>query len=321
MRSLLNRLSFFKSSKEWEPVLHFVVKDTELREVLHTDGYCIVDFADESIIDQLCELYKRLHKLDNREGGMFYGLYSMDMAYRKEVHDAINEMLSERFDYFFTDYKNVINFFITKLPGPKSELNIHQDMTSLDENRFSPLSVWLPLQDINKDNGAVCLIPRTQYFFSPYRSISFTSPYQHLSQEVLPYLRPIYLKKGQALLFDPRVLHHSMPNLSKDPRIAIVSGIFPEEADIITCFKEPRSGSKIELLLQPEEFLLYNKNFYQNCTDRPETGERIGQVSKEMPSMSAREFRNLCEKYKVEPYEGSITFMNNNCEMIGEPVD
>jgi len=320
MLQALRSLLFPESEDNWTPVPHEVFRDEALKKTIHDDGYAILDMLSDEEVNRLLDLYGQTHKLSNESGGMFYGLYSMDLDYRRQVHEEIRTILSRALDGLFHDYKNIVNFFITKLPGPKSELNIHQDMTSLDESKYSPLSLWIPLHDVNEENGALCLVPRSHRFFSPYRSISFETPYGSLTQDIMPYLRPIILKKGQALCFDPRLLHHSLPNMSSAPRLAVVAGVFPKEADLITCFKEPSPEAQIELLHQPEDFLLTNTNFYMFCTDRPKTGDRIGFVGKPMAPLSSKKFAQLCKNAGVLPYEGALPFLNTECQMIGEPV-
>jgi hypothetical protein len=307
--------------KKWEPVPNKVIKDHLLKNTIHEEGFAVLNLLSDVQVDALLELYHKTHRLFNDGGGgMFYGLYSMDLEYRKRVHIEIQQIIAPILEDHFIDFKNVVNFFITKLPGPKSELNIHQDMTSLDENKYSPLSIWIPLHDVHEQNGALCLVPKSHRFFSPYRGISFETPYGNITPDILPYLRPIPLKKGQALLFDPRLLHHSLPNMSSEPRIAIVAGVFPLEAQIITCFKDPDPKAEIELLLQPEEFLLTNTNFYLHCTDRPMTGEKIASVGKPMPPLTGKNFVKLCQEAGVLPYEGDLPFLKTPCQMIGEPV-
>jgi hypothetical protein len=314
-------LSFLKKEpRSWRPLPHTVIKDAGTAEIIHQEGFVVAEALDESQIQLLQKLYASTHDLKSDEGGMFYGMYSLDMAYRKKVHDAIAEILTPVFESFFKDYKNIVNFFITKLPGPKSELNIHQDMTAMDETKYSPLSVWIPLQDVTEENGALCVMPRSHFMLSPYRSISFEAPYGHLSSEIIRYLRPIRLKAGQVLIFDPRILHHSLPNLSSSPRVAIVAGIFPEEAEIITCFKEPEPSATIELLLQPDDFMFTNDNFFHHCTDRPKTGQPIARVGKPMPALTLKAFRKHCQDLDIQPYDKSLPFYNNTCHMIGEPL-
>lgn len=313
--------SFFRGRDvKWRPVPHSVVRATSLAEQLHTEGYSVAELFNQEQILLLKDLYNETHNLSSSEGGMFYGMYSLDLNYRKHVHHKISEIIQPALDTLFKDYKNVVNFFISKLPGPQSELNIHQDMTSLDETLFSPLSIWIPLHDVNEENGALCVVPRSHFMFSPFRSISFQTPYGNLSDEIAQYLRPVYMKAGQALIFDPRILHHSLPNFSNSPRVAIVAGIFPSEAEIITCYKEPEPDAAIELLLQPDDFMFTNDNFFHNCTARPKTGKTIATVGKPMAPLSTKAFKEKCALLGIQPYEGQLPFLKQPCKMIGEPV-
>lgn len=320
---MLNQLiAKLKPSKRpgWKPLPHEVVRDENLKDKLHQNGFAILELLNQKQLKALTELYEQTHQLKAEQGGMFYGMYSLDLDYRKKVHEQIAEILQPVLEKHFKSYKNIINFFIVKLPGPKSELNIHQDMTSLDETRFSPLSIWIPLQDVNEENGALCIVPKSHFMFSPYRSISFDTPYGNISSAIAPYLRPVNLKAGEALMFDPRILHHSLPNMGNKPRVAIVAGIFPQDAEIITCFKEPEAESTIELLLQPDDFMFTNDNFFHNCTARPKTGIMVANVGKPMPPLTPAQFDRKCAELGIEPYDGKLAYLNETCQMIGEPV-
>ena len=227
----------------WRPVKNRIIKSSSLSQQILEEGYAVLDFADAAQIKELNILYSNEHKLDIDGGGMFYSLYSQHIDYRKKINECISEILRPSVSALFQDYREVVNTFIVKFPGPKSEFFIHQDTTGLDEYRYSPLSIWLALDDIEKENGCMCLIPKSHHFFSPYRGISFGFPFDDIKDEVGQYLVPVPVKKGQAIIFDPRVVHNSLENQSDKPRVVSLTGLFPKEAEFIHCYLD---GSKDE---------------------------------------------------------------------------
>lgn len=271
------------SNFNWQPKRHEIIKDTALADTIHDVGYTIPGNIGPEAIARLKELYAELHDFKAPEGGMFYSLYSNNIDYRKQVHQGIWEIMKPIYDQYFNDYKLVINSFIVKLQGSESEFTLHQDSTGMDELEHSPLSVWIPLQDTNLDNGCLSFVPKSHAMFYPYRGISFASPFSNIETEVRKYLVPVEMKAGDILLFDNRLVHYSPPNMTSEPRIIVMSGVFPSSAKMQVCYKDEMiDNAPIEIYEQTDDYLVTNTTFYHNCTCRPERGEKIKELNIEL---------------------------------------
>ncbi|NVK65750.1 MAG: phytanoyl-CoA dioxygenase family protein [Flavobacteriales bacterium] len=305
----------------WKPVKHVVFQDDKLAEKIHTKGFSTFQGLSEEQLQQLNDLFNREHSFDVKEGGMFYSMYSRDKEYRKRVHEKIGEILKPTLEKHFQNYKNVVNAFVVKLPGEKSEFYVHQDTTAMDEFKFSPLSLWIPLHDITENNGALAVIEKTQWFFSPYRGVSFAFPFKKINDTIKKYLRPIYMKAGEVLCFDNRIIHNSMANTSNQPRIAVICGVFPAEATFQTCYRGSEENAPIELYHHEDNYMMDYPHFFYNCTDRPHFGEK-GKVEKTVfPEMSKEEFEELCELNNIEVVNElkEVEATTTNCQLIAEP--
>ena len=129
------------------------------------------------------------------------------------------------------------------------------------------------------------------------------------------------MQRGEALIFDNRLLHSSLPNRSRHNRDAIVSGIFPAQATFQVCFKQPgQSDAPIEIFEQAADWLLDYPNFLQNCHERPVAGTVIGHAQFEFPPMSDTEFRELCAAHGVHAVHSMPEPAKQRCNMIPEPV-
>lgn len=307
----------------WKPVPQSILKSREIAAAVEDIGYTVVDFLKEEELKKLDELYRQHHHIDVKDGGMFYSVYSKDVLYRKKIHAAVNDVLQQAFDRFLTGYRVALNAFVIKAPGPKSEFNVHQDGTGVDEFKYSTLSIWTPLTDIDEKNGALCVMPQSHKMFSPYRGISFPAPYEKIQSTVKKYLYPVYLQRGQAIFFDNRLVHNSMNNQTTENRAVIVSSILPKDAEIITCFKntEGANANKIELIQHEDAFLLEYDSFLENCHMKPNTGATVAYAEDKYPELSSEAFEALCKEYRVTPYSGSPLFIEHDtCQMIAEPV-
>jgi hypothetical protein len=306
----------------WKPASRPYLNDPETEVALQDVGYKIVGRLTSAEIQKLNDLYADLHHFEKPNGGMFYSVYSRDLLYRNKVHNGIGQILDPIYGKLFNDYKSVLNSFIVKVSGPESEFSLHQDSTGLDEMKYSCLSIWIPLQDTGTDNGCMCVVPHSHKMFSPYRGISFPQAFDSISDTVRQYLQPIEMKAGDILLFDNRLVHNSVVNSSGQDRIVIMSGIFPEEASILSCYKDMSNiKNPIELIEQEDDYLLTFENFFHDCTCRPETGKSIGFVNWDTSQMSEQEFLSLCGMYGIKPVNHPAAAKSvSNQAIIGEPI-
>lgn len=306
----------------WTPKKHTVIKDSNLSEKIHRDGFAILDFISEEKVCELLAFYHAEHSLKSEKGGMFYSVYSKDLAYREKTHQHIYQVIKPAIDLLFKDYNNVINAFVVKASGPNSSFYLHQDTTALDEFKYSPLSIWIALQDTDATNGAVNIIPKTHWLFSPYRGVTIPFPFSKIQEAMKPYLMTIKLKAGQALVFDNRLVHNSSVNHSGKDRLAIVSGIFPKEASFITCYKDQSDqGNKIEMHAHDQDYLLKYPNFFYDCHDRPINSIMIDQIEDDFPAISSEQFEAFCAANGLQSQENYSREAAPVFNIISEPIN
>lgn len=308
----------FKHPFNWSPAPFTVFKDAGLASRIEEEGFAVVDFLSPDQLEQMQSLYGEEHRLEDEKGGMFYTVYSQDVAYRKRIHEMLQDILQPSLEAHFENYSNALNFFINKLPGDQSGFALHQDSSAIDEFKHSALSVWMPLQNVDENNGALWLIEKTHQLFSPFRSVSFAPPFAAIKDTLVDYLQPIPLKAGQALFFDARVVHTSGRNTSGKNRLAVVSGILPAEYDFQLSYQDA-PNDPIELYRQAPDFLINYPNFFHDCTLRPTIGERIGEAPFVYPSVSKEQFEADCAALSI-PKRNRYKEHNSEINFITEPV-
>lgn len=180
---------------------------------------------------------------------------------------------------------------------------------------------WKPARHIRRENGALAVVPRTHHISSPYRGISFEPRCSKVQDLVRRFLEPVEVPLGQAVLFDARMLHCSLENRTEEDRAVVVSGIFPQGSEIVTCFREPEAKAPIELFRQPPEFLLRFPNFLHDCHARPTMSEVVGTVpAGQVPQpMTEGEFLAACRLLGIEARDEMPPAPGPRCHMIGEP--
>jgi len=319
-KRIIGRLS--NENTPWQPLRHTFLISNEHADTIHETGYTIAGKITDNELAKLKELYHSLHNFRHTGGGMFYSLYSRDISYRKRVHKEIQEVMQPIYDTMFKEYRCVINAFIVKVMGPESEFSLHQDSTGLDEMKYSALSVWIPLQDTDDKNGCLSVVPHSHKMFSPYRGISFPQRFESISSTVRKYLVPIKMKAGEILLFDNRLVHTSGTNNSNSDRVVVMSGIFPKNARIVSCYKDTNAqNSPIEIIEQEDDYLLTYESFFHNCTCRPTAGKLVNTVTWDLSQMTKKEFLNLCKKYNLrENNDYNRMTLSSKQTIIEEPA-
>lgn len=303
----------------WKPVPHSVIRDEELRSEIHITGYAIKNWLSEEQVKELRNLWSDLHELAVEDGGIFYSVYSSDLEYRKQVHDRAAKIVSPVLDEHFQNYKNIINTFVAKTPGPNSEFYVHQDTSALDEHSHSALSVWIPLVDVGPENGGLSVIEKTQWLYSPYRAVTIPFPFHNYLEEVKPYLKPIEMKAGQVLVFDPRIIHSSGVNSSDHERVAMIAGIFPKDASFQHYFMDEGDKSKLDVYAQSEDFMLEYPNFFYDCHIRPTVGKVVNQLGNDFPEVTKEMFLQFCKENKIERPAKLNDMSRSPVNLVAEP--
>jgi hypothetical protein len=302
----------------WSPVENEVITDDAFRKKILEDGFIKLPKISDAKIESLKAAFHQYHQIN--ETGMFYSLYSKDAGYRKETDNTISSILKNVFEQYFRNYKSSFNLFIIKTANTNEEFFIHQDPSYIDESKYSPLHIWIPLDDITENNGALCFVPKSHRFFAPYRNISFNPPYENIRPFIRQYLEPVFLKAGEILLFDPRLLHNSLPNNTNETRAVILCGLFPKEAEIISCYKdEAVQNSPLEFYRQSEDFFLTYPDFFESCRMRPVVGEHLGAITFDNNLITEEQFAELCKNHGVEPVNFLRAEEVETCHMFGEP--
>lgn len=295
-----------------------MIKSTEVEEELKTKGFSVGAVNRPGCIPELKELYNSLHSLNTREsGGSFWSIYSRNEKYKREVHENIQRILKPLLDSLFEDYKCAICSFVVKLTGGNSYLHTHRDLSSMDETKYAPLSLWLPLQDVNAHNGPVYFLPGSHAGAYPYRSLNAPVFEEGLEPVCWNYGVPAYLKQGEMVLFDPRTLHFSPPNFSNETRIAVVCSIFPEAADLQLSYYNADEAS-MEVYSFADDFMITYPHFLSYPPVKPEGGTLVKKVPFYPTYLNAALLEEWCKEQGLKP-TGFVP-SNTDAFPVAEPV-
>ncbi|MBS1618555.1 MAG: phytanoyl-CoA dioxygenase family protein, partial [Bacteroidetes bacterium] len=249
------------------------------------NGYIILPFYNDQEITELVDLYHSLHPQD--EKGFFPSTFSRDKSYRHTADQEIRRVCRRSIEAYCRDIKVMCGSFIVKSPGPESGMCVHQDMSLIDESRYTGINIWVPLCDLTIENGALFVIPGSHRIMPTYRSSSIPEFFAPVMDEIIDYLQPVLIPAGHAVFFDQSIIHYSPPNYSDKIRIVTNTYFAHQSTEFRTYYwnQAEHGKTQIEAFAQDDSFMTDFEQFGDNIRDRPKVGRSLGLVSYDFPAI------------------------------------
>jgi len=261
-----------------------VFKDPTIQAKFEKEGYVILPFYNAEEVEKLTQLYHEMHP--SNEQGFFPSTFSQDKNYRHKADEEIRLSCQRSADLYLQDIKMVCGAYIVKNPGPESGMCVHQDMSLLDESRFTGINIWATLTDLSVENGTLFALKGSHRLFPTYRGSSIPEFFQNVSDEIIDYLEPIIIKAGEAVFFDQSIIHYSPPNYSDKVRIVTNTYFTHQDAEYRTYFYNPTEHPKeVEAFEQSNTFMTDFEQFGNNIQARPTVGKSLGLIPYDFPKI------------------------------------
>jgi len=275
-----------------------IFKNKEHQSLFDKQGFIVLPFLNVDEIKELETTFDDLHP-NLADNGFFSGSYSSDFNYKKKASNKIVKVFSRAYESTFKDYKPFGGAFLYKTPGEQSELAAHQDWTIVDEEKEIALNCWVPLCDVDLNNGPIMILPGSQFSKHPVlRAPTLPFFFSGNDDVVMQELEPMIVKAGTAVILNQSVIHYSPPNTSSSVRKAITAGIKSKDAQMYFHYKVP-GEDKLEIFKENDDFLIRFENFMEDIGKRPQLGESIGFKSYKLPEYSRDELIKLVSEMKV----------------------
>lgn len=233
-------------------------------KTLNELGYVVVDFCEpEKIKDTFSNIEKHNSALkfaNNNHKSIdvtFHCTYlDHDKNYKLIVWQELLSLIDTFLDATFTNHKIIQANLFNKAPGT-GFIAPHQNLTTVDEEEYTSVSIWVPLQNTTETNGTLHFMPKSHGKFEQYRNSNIHWAPMDASSEISDYqMIPINLNVGQALIFDDSIVHASPINLSNENRYVFHYLAIPKQANPVFC---KRTNTEVSLI-QVDDL------FWQNYT-------------------------------------------------------
>lgn len=204
--------------------------ESELTERLADDGFAVFDLLNDQDVEALTAIFNEHHE-SNPEG--FYATTHLsDKQKRKTLSDRAMSILACRIESHFENIQLLGGAFISKAPGEKGILPLHQDWNLVDENVARSYNMWIPLVDVNEENGAMRILVASHSKQETYRGPNVPPVLYPISNEVDQHMVSLNMKQGEAVLYDHALWHSSPQNQTNQLRLAFVLGVVPKNAEL-----------------------------------------------------------------------------------------
>lgn len=201
--------------------------DQRLTEEYHKNGYVVLELFTAAEIEFFKSVYqakRHYHLVDQEVLHSTADTANFDLI--NSIHEQVYPIIEDKLKSIIRDFDTLVCGYLTKKPGEMSATSFHQDPTLVDEKIACSGNLWVPLQDVNENNGQLLVIPGSHRLGENNLRATPDCPlyYKDYRHRLKKYSEPIPLKAGQAVLLNHSMIHGSTSNL-KEERVALVTAI------------------------------------------------------------------------------------------------
>lgn len=288
-----------------------VFKDVEKEKEFQHRGYAHVPFLSE---EEIKYLWDQFHELIIKSGGNiasgetdidFEGDITYDFTfidknpeYKKEVFRVIDEVFKPHYNRILNNFEPIIANYIRKMPNA-GEVPMHQNWAFIDEEKATSVSIWVPLVDSHRGNGALEVVPGSHKRFGKNRGPLIPWELEGIKDQIIQNdLVTCDIKAGDAIVLDDSIVHYSFPNTTNQLRIAIQLILIPQEMPSLHYHRDFENNPNIiEVLEVDHEFYMQF-----NPWKKPAHTKRVGTIPYKEQTLSYPTFKKqLFQKRFDEP--------------------
>jgi ectoine hydroxylase-related dioxygenase (phytanoyl-CoA dioxygenase family) len=233
-----------------------IFRDKGTQELFDRNGYVVIDAFTDSEINEFERAYDLI---EGKENTAFEStMNNQNLYHKKQVHELVLSYFKPLIGEQLDNYVPVTGNFVTKRSGKNGEVCPHQDWSVTDEEYFRGVNIWVPFVDTNEENGAIYIV-KGSHLLPPGKRGSYVPTY--FNQNIFSHYHdftPVFMRKGQALIYDLRCIHASPPNVSGQTRIAAGCACAPGEAQLVHHYYDSQKNALKTYHVTPEFFTQYS---------------------------------------------------------------
>lgn len=250
-----------------------IANNEKIESDLRKDGIALFDFLNKEDFIQLEKIVKELgaesdpddvHLCTNFRLSAFNNSYK----WKSHIYESIYSFIKPKLNELLLDYEPLVINIFEKPPGAgDTSVAIHQNPSFAEEPKFKSVSLWIPLIDVNRNNGTLGVLKGSHNVFDTIRAANMPDVFIDIATKLQnDWFEPVEISRGQAALLDDSLIHWSYSNNSDENRLAVQLICVPKETRHIYYYYDEKSNPpRINLYDVDKDFF-----FKFNCKAEPE---------------------------------------------------
>jgi hypothetical protein len=277
-----------------------VLLDDKAEAQFQKEGYVHIPFLSEVEVTHLWDQFSEVLKTSGghvspRDAGLdmdyeiTYDFTFIDKnpEHKKQVLKVIDAVFRPHYEKILDNYKPIIANYIRK-ESETGEVPMHQNWAFANEHKCNTVSIWVPLVDSHRGNGALEVVPRSHKRFGQLRGPMIPWELESIKDEIIKNdLVTCDIKAGEAIILDDSIVHYSHSNTTKDLRIAIQLILVPNELPCIHYHMNQQVSAEVVNVLEVDQDFFMNFNPWK----QPEATKKIGERTFKPNELSYAEFK------------------------------
>lgn len=191
-------------------------------------------------------------------------------AYKSRIFARVHEFIQQRLDQLLNNYTPLLINIFEKSPEFSGPVPIHQNPSFSEEPEHKSVSVWVPLVDVDKNNGTVGVLRGSQDVFDAVRPPNMGDVFAEVHDKLIhDYFEPLVMKTGQVAVLDDSMVHWSFPNLSGKTRTALQIICVPKEVPPVYYFYDFVTPHKRVHMYHCDKTFFFRFNCHEEPTGLP----------------------------------------------------
>ena len=255
-----------------------IFHDPEQQAFFTKFGYVITPYLDPAELAELNAMFeetvRKAHQTYSTFSQLRYyiSVFDSDSAKRKTLDARVKGIFGDKVNRLLVDHRILLCNFMAKPPGA-GEIEVHQDFSFVDEDRYVGFNLWVPLEDTDERNGCFYLLPGSHRALPSYRAASVPDTLTKYNQTLKRYMIPTPIKAGHGIIFDHRLFHYSPDNASDRWRPAVQLVVIPSEAQPVMMRYDKADPDHLQVCSLDDTYLT-EENLWQPTRSLPVVGTK-----------------------------------------------
>lgn len=234
-----------------------VTNDYQLEQQMNEDGFAVLDLLNNEEVTVFKDKYLSLFGDIDREPGRFTTLQDTNQSTKVAIHEFIQKHIQKPLERYFNNFAIPVSQYYTKKANTSGDIDLHADSTLLLNHQLEPhYAIWIPLVDVDENNGCLTVVPRSHKNPLTMYGGSFPGRQNEHREWLRQFEIPIRLKAGQALVFDNNLLHNSTANITNGDRICFTFRMIHSSSDLYSFIAKTKTAKDLDIYLETPNYYM-----------------------------------------------------------------